>query len=435
MTLNSGESGYVKQPPSFDRRRTLSVRTIILNFDRLTAGSLGCYGGMCVDTPHFDGLASRSLTCDNYFITHTDRWLLHDLIEVGLPLLLLHNGQSPLASRAESLPPQVHVRTAPDLLRWSDEELGAQLAELRSAAPVDTDESILCLSVSQESLSGLALIQAAAGWLADEDLGRLSPLVSLDDRISLEEATALLKGLDRAPAEGSRDGNENSGSQTDSELDVGAALVAPLILDASQVIEQDWFLGRLLAALATGEGIAVDCLLVTASSGDPRASRSSLMEMEDGSGTSPLQWTPDWVRSISDVVAQLPLLIHLPRRDLGERCQELLQSADLLPLLTGIGRRGEGRRESEGSVVERLAGQREIVYQSASAQAIRDKDWLFIQRREPPGTQQAADQRDERGAYLFRKPEDAWELLDVADQYPELLEHLKTTGRLPFHGQ
>jgi hypothetical protein len=416
------------------------VRTVILNFDRLAAGSLGCYGGMFLETPHFDELASRSLACDRYFITHTDRSLLDDLTDAGSPLLVLHNGTLPINGSAESLPSRVHVHSVPDLLTLSGDGLVELLGGLSSSCSGSTDDEILYLHVAQDALSGSALMQGAACWIADEDLSALKTSSLLhpaekslsaadsEPRIRLEEAAGLLETLDHAPNASDRHDDDPSSSRSESECDVAAVLLTPLILHTAQVIEQDRLLGKFLSVMDSVEA-ACDWLLVTASSGDPRANRSFLMDADAAGGSALAQRIPDWVRSVSDVVTKLPLLIHSPKMQLGERWRGMIQSDDLIRFLGTI-RSTAGnqpdRLESE-AVMNLLSGKRQLVYESPAARAVRDDDWLFVQRRNPPATADAANEGEERNAYLFRKPEDAWELLDVADQHPELVERLNSS--------
>lgn len=105
------------------------------------------------------------------------------------------------------------------------------------------------------------------------------------------------------------------------------------------------------------------------------------------------QHPPEWMRSISTMALQVPLLLYQSEQPQQSRSAALTNLEDAL------------RPEPSSS---------QLVTQSDQAISIRTSDWLFVQ--------QLHHDDEEPKTLLFKKPEDRWEVLSMAAQYPDVVE-------------
>src|SRR5262249_31587134 len=131
---------------------------------------------------------------------------------------------------------------------------------------------------------------------------------------------------------------------------------------------------------------------------------------------------------LGEELSHLPLVVRLPRRaEAGRRVAALTQPCDLLPtLLEGFGLTSPALHGK--SLWPLMTGQTESVRAYACAGAglsggewldwaLRTPDWgLLVSRR------LSGDFPDR--SRLFVKPEDRWEVNDVAQHHLELVEHM-----------
>ncbi|MFW6124919.1 MAG: sulfatase-like hydrolase/transferase [Pirellulales bacterium] len=149
-------------------------------------------------------------------------------------------------------------------------------------------------------------------------------------------------------------------------------------------------------------------------------------------------------RHLYEEMVHVPLFVRLPARAAGAvlaRCGALVQSIDILPTLVDWFGAAElsGRCEAGGTGVQgagllRLAngganglrhfGLGGVVVQPAGAPSycewsIRSRQWHLLVEDPPPGLATRPRRR------LYIKPEDRWDLADVADQYPDVVDRLE----------
>jgi arylsulfatase A-like enzyme len=119
--------------------------------------------------------------------------------------------------------------------------------------------------------------------------------------------------------------------------------------------------------------------------------------------------------------AHLPLIVRLPRAAFaGRRVSALTQAVDLVPTLADL--LGHPLSEVQGrSLLPLLRGEADAVrgyaVSAAGEWALRTAEWAFllpIQGGEPR---------------LYVKPDDRWEINDVRQHHPELVEHLEQVLR------
>jgi arylsulfatase A-like enzyme len=140
---------------------------------------------------------------------------------------------------------------------------------------------------------------------------------------------------------------------------------------------------------------------------------------------SPRPDVPEALRPLMSERIQTPLFIRLPERRWGTRRQSLAATSDLVPTLaewfalpatcaTDAVSLLPVVRDDVRSVRDR------VVIRNENAGAVRTPEWLLLApRAAETSSAHAAD-----SALLFRKPEDAWDVLNVSPQHPEVTNEL-----------
>src|SRR5204863_9496231 len=86
----------------------MSRRAIVLSFDHLHLGHLGCYGNDWVETPNLDRLATQAVVFDRHFAEDLDPEAANHAWWTGrFQSLIGHEAQRDLPSFVERLPPEV----------------------------------------------------------------------------------------------------------------------------------------------------------------------------------------------------------------------------------------------------------------------------------------------------------------------------------------
>jgi len=133
-----------------------------------------------------------------------------------------------------------------------------------------------------------------------------------------------------------------------------------------------------------------------------------------------------------DEVTHLPLLLRLPRAEqVGRRVPAMTQPVDLMPtLLDAFGLPPAPAHGHSLLPLARGAAERVRDYACSGLRvggavewALRSPEWAFLLplRGEADGPA--------RAARLYAKPDDRWELNDVAQHHPALAEHLEVVLR------
>lgn len=158
--------------------------------------------------------------------------------------------------------------------------------------------------------------------------------------------------------------------------------------------------------------------LLRTSKNDRRLIISSLF------GEAPSETDLNFHAPLRESAAHIPLIIAIPGQTFSRRRSQLLTTAGLTKLV----RAATQSTTSYHEILEE-AEQVQIEYRCEGAVATRTREWLLIQN---------VDNNDEDldpELVLYRKPEDLWEQLDVAEQYPQLVDHFLQTGHLTFPSQ
>lgn len=128
----------------------------------------------------------------------------------------------------------------------------------------------------------------------------------------------------------------------------------------------------------------------------------------------------DEVALPNDLNAHVPLIVSVAGQTTSRRRMELLTSSNVVELIELLRAPATAYQEYRDSLTNN-----QITYSSGVTTATRTQHWLHLQSNE-------TDDHGETSQQLFRKPEDVWEILDVADQYPQVIDHFAITGQLSF---
>lgn len=420
------------------------MNAVVLSFDYLPLGMLGCYGNGWVETPQFDRLAAAAVTFDNCYGTEFDA------------ALDAHIGRRPRSEPARDAwwtgrPPGKGPRrtagaddlTVIDILgRKAATELIFENASAGPAAwprfdrirgvtgPETRETSTNEFPLAQLITAGCeALAEGASSdrprllWLRSR--GIPSPVLPpgewadlyLDEMFDEDDSDSDADfDFDRVLAELLRIGGLHRGRRALSESDARLAQA----IYAAYVTWLDSQLGRLLDLLDERPD-PNRLLIVTAAAGDwgvfspPSASRPLLI----------------------DELVHVPLFLRVGEGErLGSRRGELVQVSDLpATLLEWFGLPSDAFDDGS-SLLPIVGGTQEthrpqVVFGSSeTGWGIRTANFLLVPDSGNSAANAAAGDSlstAETGSStfrLFRKPEDVWDTLDVADQYHTEVERL-----------
>lgn len=349
-------------------------RAVVVMLDELSRRCLGCYGHEWIDTPNLDRLASRGVVFDQCFAS-------------PLPESGLHEAALDLTERLRGRGAVVHwLREADNLAESDSDELDdAPFAQLVAKA----EKELVELSRNRDSSWLLWLECSGIGWpgLAT------SPFVELYADELADEVPAELVAI--------------------REVEVAYAAL---------LTQFDHLLGRLLATIERLFGTSPPLLVFVIAHGQ------SVCEAEMLSSFAAEQSAVSG--ALRDELVHAPLIVvGATGESLGSRRHELVAPLDVLPTLgEWFGHAALIRAESGdearslGSLLrnEDCDWRSEVLLQDDEGQAaVRTEEFLYVANiAEQLAPAASGDPSDQVGS-LFLKPEDVWEVNDVADQLPE----------------
>ena len=346
------------------------MKAVVIAFDRLSSWLLGCYGNGEICTPSFDRLAAESVVFDQHFGENFDSTAFNHAWWTG-------RYQFRLTPEQQAACPHVI-----DLLRAN----GVETWLIRESSGKDIvpgqtefDHSVEFDTISDDDEFGCRCRNAIDEWASDNQTAGL---------LWLQSPGLTPLGRGRPVADG-----------------LGGAEPGESLLSVSErknsVETLDRRLGTVLEIL---DGTAIEDLLtiVTAASGSLVGDRSDFLSGE---------------RFLTEEQIHTPLLIR--ESDGGSRRQSLVQTIDLPPtLLDWFGAADRLPRCDGNSLLPLLRGESTGIHEwlflgdGAGHAAIRTSSWYLI----------VESQDSER---LFAKPDDVWDILDVAVQAPQETARLK----------
>lgn len=379
------------------------MNLICLAIDRLHAGYLGCYGNSWVGTPHVDALAAEALLLEQMTI---------DTSELASLVTSLWQGQH-AAER-----PSVALDAHDSLPRWladaglhtalmSDEPavLGHPLAA-QFEEQISLPQPRLQTAEQMEATHLAGMMASAVEWLDDArqpfglwlhtgSFGRAwdAPL-ELRNRYADEDEPPP-PGVVEVPSL-----HLPVGFDPDERLGYSHAY-------AGQIALFDTALGMLTEAMLESDWGRETLLVLLGVRGLPLGLHGELGARDE---------------QLTGELVHVPFIIRWPAGQRGcLRSSVLAQSCDVpLTLLDalGAGNRAASRRLARSLLPQvddpALAGRPCSVTLSAHEAAIRTRAWYLRQSHTNPAA-----------AHLFAKPDDFWELNEIADRAPDVVAALQ----------
>lgn len=378
------------------------MRAVVLTLDRLPVAGLGCYGNLRAGTPQFDRLAAEAVVFDQH----------------------LGEDFSPDAAGHAWTTGHYQFPSVP-AVRKSAVSLGDVLRENGTAAVVLAERGAAPI-FRHAGLDTVPEIGGDTGLDADPERTPFSRLITEGIRSARRLAKSggswLLwlhgrgAGIDPLPPRAFVE--QYADWVTDDEPDAGdgpeivfdaADWQTARCLSAAAVGLIDWGLERLLKAVDAAAGREPPLLIVTAARGTPLADRAFVREN---------------VAELASELVQTPLLIRTGDGH-GDRRQELVQTVDLLPTLLDAFDIPADRLPCEGrSLLPLVRGEawppRPSLFLGCGPDfgGVRTADFYLTG---PADALRAADVPRLR---LFVKPDDLWDVHNVAPQSPAFAESL-----------
>jgi len=383
------------------------MQAVIISFDSLAANSLGCYGNDWIETPHWDRFASTGAVFDRHFADTPGplagmAWVngRHALSVQG------HGVPTSLGRRLKSNGVVTKLITAVEIQDWQRraEFDNTQTVAGRDGFDVQPDE----VSFAQVVKAGLS------AW--NESSFRECPRLLWLHSPGPNRAP---QGFDSLYFEDFEERGERIAELTDEARSQHPAVYA------GAVSLLDHWLGELLTGIE--QNVEPTLVVIMAAQGHlwHRISPSRLSAPRSHRA------------SLNDQLVRTPLTLKVIGdnrfKDTGSlRSDRLVQTIDLVPtLLDWFNITSEPNDESPvgQSWLRELtedAPARAFLWigGNGSADAIRSADWLCVRDRHLESTTDPTASAAPDFVSLFAKPEDIWDVDDIASQQPEIVSEL-----------
>ena len=393
------------------------MNAIILAVDRLHAGYLGCYGNTWIATPEFNRLAAESFLFEQATIDSPQLADIYESYWLGSHALERRGPRAQGRPSLAELLKQAGVATSliSDEPEVSQHRLSAQFGEVIALdAPVGSNAATAA-DAAETRLAGFFAV--ASDWLA-----------SAPGPFCLWLHTQSLGAIWDAPFEFRRQyADEDEPVPPDFAEPPCRELPADYDPDellgicqayAGQVSLLDLSLGGFLEAFRASPMVAETLLAVTSPRGFPLGEHRRIGPANE---------------ALYGELVHVPWLLRLPdETGAMDRSQGLVQPADLFATLLDWWKIAEEKVAEQAprgfgqSVLPLVRGQRETLHDRAcligerGQRAIRTPAWYL---RLPPAESEVEPRSP---AELYAKPDDRWEVNDVADRCSETAEALQT---------
>ncbi len=384
----------------------MPTRLLLLSVDRLPAWMLSAWGATWVSTPAIDALAGRGLICDRLVATSLEpRRNLADLAD-GVLADAAGAGLSPMlitddaALAASQVAPTVAVQVVP-----------AVVPRRTPRTPAETNLGRLFAAARNAVDGGHGMVWVHAGslglaWDAPESFRE--PYVDPDDP---------------PPPAGGAVPSVRIDADTDPDLVVGYRQ-----LYAAQLTLLDRLIGELVASLPPGDGAGNGWTICIA------GVRGIPLGLHGWIG---VPNPPTAERPFGETVHLPVLLVDASGRMAGQRYPGLLIPADVgmtLRDLLGVPAAvphaaldGQPGRSLEGLFADWSHQDRDrVICAGPGGVAVVTAAWHLVMEPHPSRTIPAR---------LFAKPDDFFELCDVADRCPEALANLTSVAEMALGGE
>ena len=354
------------------------MNAVVLAFDRLNVGLLGCYGNLEVTTPSLDRLAAESIVFDQHFGENFDAEAANHTWWTGS-----HNFPRP-HDQQRKMPVVLELLRSAGVRSWLVRQQSGR-RPLWTSSGIDSEFDEVDISTEDSADDENQSLSVAV----DRTLDRLHRLA--ESSVDCVFLWASFAGLSPAA----------------SPSDTGDAYVA-------EVTKIDQELGRLLDTIRSLPAPAQPLLVVTAAAGVPLPERD---EWDISHGV------------LNDCLIHTPLMVRLPSKgtsETGSRRQQLVQTTDLVPSLLdwfdieSTGFTPEGRSWFPLLKHDRVNWRDHLFLGDATRVCgVRTPDFWLVD------TGIGSDESPDK-CRLFIKPEDIWDMHDVAQQAPQHAKQLRT---------
>jgi arylsulfatase A-like enzyme len=384
------------------------MQAIIISFDSLAANSLGCYGNEWIETPHWDRLAATGAVFDRHFADTLGP-------QAGMAWA---TGQHALSASSSTRPASLGARLK-SLGVVSRLIAAGGFQDWQRNADFDDVQFVNGREGFDAKPEEVPLAQAVTAGLSSGKISSASEVFRLL-WLHVPGPGAPPEGFDSLYFE---DFEERG--QLIEELSDESRAEHPAVY-AGTVSLLDYWLGELLVHLESVAAAEPTLVIVMAARGHlwHQIKPSRLNEAQG-----PQQ-------RLNDQRARTPLVLRVTGDDrftdfCSLRSDRLVQTCDLMPTLWDwFG----GARDALDPSIKGQSWLRELTEEASArqllrigdegtARAVRTADWLFIRDSSMESTS-SASANGYAGTSLFIKPEDIWDVNNVASQQPEIVQEL-----------
>ncbi len=408
-----------------------SMKVLAIVARGLQAGALGCYGNRWAQAPALDALAATGALFDQHFADCADAEGARRAWRTGC-YDLPQPGQPPLSFQPPDLLRALANRAFTHLIVDASRPAPAQFEEGWDVVErMGPDEGPALEATLEAALAALEELAERDDWLLWVDLGTALPPWDVPEEFlaipepEAEEEDEEEEALEAEDEAAGEEGALNEGDEEEAPIvpltDVAEGPLAPeddaryLQIQAgygAAVSYLDAGIGQLLEALEEQEDVVV---MFTADRGLALGEHGAV----GGAGAGP-----------HEEVIHLPLLVRLPGVEPGLRLAFPTQNVDLAPTLAELfGGALAGAHGHSLLPLLRGEGAWPRAYACAGLQVGDDVEWAL---RAPEWALLLPVQKsleDQRGPRLYVKPDDRWEVNDVAQHHLERVEQLEKVLR------
>lgn len=435
-----------------DSKSENSRRAVVVTFDRLHLGYLGCYGNDWIETPHLDRLATTAVVFDRHCCENLDPTAANHAWWNGIYQFALDPDRQRLCPSFLDELHAANVNT--HLVVESDGR-----DDTAVAPPFDqtiTVRGVDGFDLAEGETPFARTVKRCAAFLADSAGDAAPALLWIKSRgvpvpwvpprqfaeLYLEEFGLAARSDDDAnedadeldagqpDADQTDDGQTDSGDRTGAEdHDVSAeSLVSATVDDsldwryaaamyAAYVTLLDRWIGQLLTAIDESPAWQGALVIVCAGAGQSLGEHGSLVDERIPLRAECLQ-TPLWLR--------------VPGSDqAGTRRNALVQTVDVAPTLLDWfcalkkGTASAGGKSLLPLVANQVNSNREMALMGNGRLewGIRTDEFFYVEPGDHP------DKTKRSQPALFEKPHDRWDQFDVFSQFPQVSEDLQNSLR------
>ena len=385
------------------------MQAVILSFDSLAANSLGCYGNEWIETPHLDRLAANGIVFDRHFA---------DTVGPSAGLAWTNGRHALLKSNpVETTSVGKLLRSGGIATRFvttTAQRAWPPLAEFDRTLAVECSDDA---EILPDEVPIARLVKAGLKTWEDDGFQNTSRLMW----IHAPQPGIPPQGFDSLYFE---DFEERG--QTFEEISDEDRANHPAVYAGSVSLIDHW-IGELITGMRALEQSVPTLFIVTAACGHlwhRIESFDSMSKVEDR----PL---------LTDQIIRTPLILNIvgdPRfTDFGSlRSDRLVQTCDLVPTLAdwfdlkfSTGNASAVSQSWLRELTEELPARTTIwVGDEQTSDAVRTMEWLCIRDRSAKPVGQSSEVNATGRAYLYSKPEDVWDVDEIASQQPEIVNEL-----------